>query len=154
MDIDECSEAAIQPACHPSLTCEPPRAPYVGGLYFCRGECPCGMVKVSGGRGPDGCKGQRQFCQFDIIHTGLCLNFLCFMDEMFVIDWIDNSPLNELIQRCALEIYKCKYRQFFFFLFSACLMGWGQLQNIYKNIKGVTSCLFESYCVIYFSLLN
>ena len=52
-----------------------------------------------------------------ISSTQACLNFLCFMDEMFVIDWIDNSPLNELIQRCALEIYKCKYRQFFFSYF-------------------------------------
>ena len=85
-----------------------------------------------------------------ISSTQACLNFLCFMDEMFVIDWIDNSPSNESIQwiddspsnqsiqcesiqwidnsssnesiqRCALELYKSKYRLSPFF----CLIWWG-----------------------------
>ena len=54
-DIDECSEAT---ACHPSLACVPVPAPYEGGDYSCLGECPCGMTRVNGGKGLDGCQGQ------------------------------------------------------------------------------------------------
>ena len=53
-DIDECSEAT---ACHPSLACVPVPAPYEGGDYSCLGECPCGMTRVNGGKGLDGCQG-------------------------------------------------------------------------------------------------